>query len=223
MTVFRVVNLAWQIRHDRRLIRQVTRGADVVAMVEARKGVDEPVDVAGLLNDPDFDVRQDTSSSARSGSAIAVDISEDLRIRRSWLRLLSSPGHMVQARHQRIATVVEPHWLTRVIVAHNPLESTGRQRQAIRRSRAAIGRSRSWVRRGANAARRTIGMRQRRWIWLGDANMRPDEWARILGAPHHFGIKPMVACWSEGFGDVQVKADHYRDADHVVITVTTEE
>lgn len=221
MTVYRVANLTWQWRHDRRLIRQIARDADVVGMVEARMGVDAPVDVAGLLNDPDFDVRQDTSSSARGGSAIAVNISENLRVRRSWLRRISDGGHGVQARYERVTVVVEPGWVTRVIVAHNPLPSTGRQRQAIRRSRATVARTRTWVRRGTNAARRTIGMRQRRWIWLGDANMRPDEWARHLGAPHHFGVKPMVACWSHGFGDVQIKAARYEGSDHAVLTVTT--
>jgi len=218
VTVYRAVNATFQLGHNATLIRTAAEGVDVLGLVECRDAKNQPVDVAAILGS-EFDTRQDTSSGARAGSVLTVRKSSGIKVKRSRLRLLSAAARGVQRRDMRVTTILEPGYRTRVIVAHNPTPDTGKQPQAVRRTRRAISHARRW----ANRARRKLGLRQRRWIWLGDANMQPDDFARAIDAPHHFGAKPMVAAWSEGFGDVQVAAQRFDGSDHAVLTITTKE
>lgn len=217
MTRYVIGNAAFQLGHDRHLLRTLAADADVLLLVECRTRDNHPLDVAAVLG-AGWDVRQDCSSAARAGSVIAVRRGSGVTIRRSRLCLASPAGPGVQARYRRQAVLVDrtsrrPRRV-RVAVQHNPLASTGMQRVAV-------GSACSWVR----AARRWRHARPRRrvWLWAGDANTSPGQMAQSLGAPHHYGQRPMAACWSAGWGQVHTSKRRVRGSDHAVLILTTKE
>lgn len=204
MTVYRTVNAAWQMGHNAALIREVAKGADVLALVECRDARNRPVNVKRILG-ADWWVQQDLRSGARAGSVTAVRKGSGVGVKRSSLRRLSDRGHKVQVRYQRV-TVLRDHGQRVVLtVAHNPLPSTGRMRQAVTRTQA-------WVRARARVV----------WLWAGDANADPRTWARVLGASGYHGVRPMVMAWSRGFNDSgRSVRKRVPGTDHAVLTVTT--
>ncbi len=197
-------NLAWQLGGDVRLLQTIAAHADVLMLVECRDKHNEPIDVAAALG-PDWQVQQDLSSAARAGTVTAVRVG--IKVRRTKLRDLSDKGHNVQARFQRRTVIVDHGIVVDVIAGHNPLPSTGRMGQAKERAKRLIGYVRS------------LRTKQRLWIWGGDANMEPDQWAATIDAPFHEGSKPMVLCWSAGWGPVNVTRREVRGSDHLILTL----
>lgn len=212
-------NLAWQLGGDATALRTLAEKADVLILVECRKMTDAPLDVAKILG-AGWLVQQDLTSSARAGSVTAVRKASGIKVRSSRLRLLSKAGKGVQARHQRITGLKHPDGtITEVNAAHAPLPSTGRVPQARARSRAWVAATR---RRMDAAAARRRGV-QRRWVWGGDCNANPADWAKTLGAPHFYGDRPMVICWSNGWGAVSTSKRRVAGSDHAVLVLATKE
>lgn len=211
MTVFRLVNCAWQIGDDATLIRNARDGlgfdepADVLCLVEARDGNNKPLDIAAALG-RGWSVSQDTSSGAKSGSVLAVR-RETVRLRWSLLRLLSRKGHKVQDRYQRAAAIRVRHGKTaRVNVLHNPLKKTGKQPEAITAAH-------NWV-----ARQRRKG---KRWMVAGDFNLSHREMCNQLGGARSFGEDVMGYVLSDGWGPVVFSSSHYKGSDHAVLTLVT--
>ena len=217
MTRYDLANAAWQLAGDKALLLALAERADVLLLVECRTRDNRPLDVARALG-PGWDVRQDCTSAARAGSVVAVRRGSRVTIRRSRICLASPAGPGVQARYRRQATLVDrggrrPRRV-RIAVQHNPLPATGRQRLAVDSACGWARRARRW---------RRARPRRRCWLWAGDANMPPEQMGHHLGAPHHYGQRPMVAAWSVGWGRVNTSTRRIHGSDHAVLTLTTQE
>lgn len=183
MTRYRVVNLAWQLGGDIKLLRAVASSADVLGLVECRDFHNNPVDVATALG-PEWDVWQDLSDGARAGTAIAIRKGCGVTVRHGaqafeqFVRVADGNSE-VQARYMRTLKMRDGHKRVTLFVVHIPLASSGQQEAAMQAA------SRAW--------RRTPG----RKIMMADGNMPPIVFAADLGAPHYSGAKPMVIAWSK--------------------------
>lgn len=214
MTVYRLANLAFQLGGDYDLLRNLADGsdnaradepADVLLLVEARDRNNQPLPVADILG-RDWDASQDTTSGALGGSVIATR-RRHARSRWSLLRVLSRAGRKVQTRYQRVGAIHSKRGkVGRVAVVHLALRSTGRQDDGVAEVRA-------WVQKQRRKGKR--------WMVAGDANMDPEQMARILDAPNFYGKDVVGFWWSEGWGDVDTYASTYRGSDHAVLTLTT--
>ena len=227
MTVYRTANLAFQIGHNAALIHEVADGADVLGLVECRDASNRPVDVAAILG-PEWRVQQNLRSGAKAGSVTAVRKGAGVKVRRSRLRRISDPGRDVQARYQRETVLVDHGVVTEFAVGHLPVVASGRQDDAARTTRAWLSGARRRVaradRRNDRRHRRGKRPRLRRWLWAGDANQDPGAWARSLGAPHHFGVRPMALCWGPGWLVESKRARKgLTGTDHAVLTIVTKE
>jgi len=206
-TRYVVANLAWQLNGDTRLLRQLAQTADVLALVECRTRDNKPIDVATALG-PAWVTAQDTTTSARAGSVVAVRRTPDLVLRWSRLVLASPAGPGVQDRYLRIAHIIDHGRPTRVGVLHNPLRATGRQDDAVRTARAWVGRMRA-----VRALRPRL-----RWMLAGDFNMAPVAMRRLVHAPHSAGRGVLGIVWSRSWGDPSVTAVEVQGTDHAVLT-----
>lgn len=211
MTTYRLLNLAWGMHRDRETLREEARDCDVLAVVEARTGDNRPIDVAAILGN-EWDVRQDTSTAAKSGSALAVRIDSPVRIRRWAMARASRRGRDVQDRYRVSATLVDRsrplgRRLVRVGVQHNPIASNHRQPEAV----ASAAR---WVRR----ARRWRLVTRGRWVLLGDFNLEPTVMQNRTGAFRAWGVKPMGVLLSKGW---RVDTSRHRSpgSDHYILTM----
>jgi len=207
------VNMAWQLGGDAELLKWIAKFADVMGIEEARTADNQPLDVQAILGD-EWDVRQDLSSAAKAGSVTAVRRRPGLKVLSTRLDVMSDAGHKVQARYQRTTTIrdtsVRRRKRVRVIVGHAALPSTGRHEQAVQSARRAIGTARRWRARAKFMVR---------WIGMWDCNADPDLWAHQIGAPNHFGAKPMVTCWSEGWGPVRLLKIRRKGTDHFILVL----
>lgn len=213
-----LVNMTWQLGHDTGLLRTAAVHADVLLLVECRTKDNQPLDVAQILG-PDWDTRQDLTNAALAGTVLAVRRSSGATIISSVLVLLSHADKGVQARYQRVSVIREPRrWLrrrkVRVIIGHAPVEETGRHGEAVARTRRVIEGAKRW------RGRRAVPWR-RPWLGAWDGNDDPAAFARAIGAPHHYGIRPMVLGWSHGWGQVVTSSRRITGADHAVLSAET--
>lgn len=141
LTTVGVVNATYQWDGDEELLQKVARWADVMLMVECRTRDNKPLPVRQFIGDT-HRVRQDTTSAARAGSAIAVRRDPELRVTSTSLSLLSPQGHRVQARHLRTVNVIDHGVATRYGAAHLGLRSTGVQDDGERALQSWVARAR---------------------------------------------------------------------------------
>lgn len=207
------VNMAWQLGHDAELLRWIAKFADVMGIEEARTADNQPLDIQTILGD-EWDVQQDLSSAAKAGSVTAVRRRPGLKVLSTKLEVMSDAGRKVQARYQRTTTIRDASMRlrkrVRVIVGHAALPSTGRHEQAVQSARREISTARRWRAR----AKFTV-----RWIGMWDCNADPDVWAHQIGAPNHFGARPMVTCWSKGWGEVRLLKIRRKGTDHYILVL----
>jgi hypothetical protein len=216
--VYSVANLAWQLGGDADLVRETAANAEVLVLVECRTRAHDPIDIARILG-RGWQVQQSgiaKPDDARAGTTTAVR--NGIKVRRTRLSLLSDASHEgdgVQRRHQRLTVLEDPYAdaVVDLMGGHNPLPSTGRFMQARQNAQFLV----------ANAQRRHHTLPKRRqWLWMGDPNTDPATWARALGAARHYGIRPMAACWSNGWGDLATSRRHVKGSDHYVLTIGSE-
>lgn len=191
-----VINLDWTQGNERAVLHRYAATHDILAIVEARTHDNRPLDVAAILGDR-WTVLQCLDSAAESGSALAIRNDARIKVADWSIERMSKAGRDVQARYL-LTAVLRFGWLPRwrrrrvLLVGHLPLPSTGRQRDSVGHIRGTL----RWVR-----------ARRRRWMFLGDVNMTPDQFAAAIDAPHVYGHKPMAAAWSWGWRDVRTAAD----------------
>lgn len=207
------VNMAWQLGGDAELLKWIAKFADVLGIEEARTADNQPLDIQAILGD-EWEVQQNLSDAAHAGSVTAVRRRPGLKVLNTRLDLMSAPGHKVQARYQRTTTIRDASMRlrkrVRVIVGHAALPSTGRHQQAVQSARREIGTARRWRARAKSLTR---------WIGMWDCNADPDVWAHQIGAPNHFGSRPMVTCWSEGWGEVRLLKIRHKGTDHYILVL----
>jgi hypothetical protein len=195
-------NLAWQLGGDARLVRELAADSDVLALVECRTRENEPVDVAAILGDS-WRVWQDTSSGARSGTAIAVRKVSDVKVRRaqrlSELVRVSIGTSKVQARYLRRVKLRDSEGKLTVMAVHIPLASTGLQDEAMRETQHAWSRTRG------------------RRVLFADGNMPPVVFAAQIGAAHFSGSGVMCAAWSRGWDSVKTRWFALVGSDHKTV------
>lgn len=211
MTTYRLVNQAWQLGHDALLLRREAAGCDVLAVVEARTGDNRPIDVQAILGN-EWDVVQDTSTAAKSGSALAVRIDSPVRIRRWTMARASRRGRDVQDRYRVSATLVDRsrpvgRRLVRVGVQHNPIASNHRQPEAVESAA-------RWVKRAQRWRRITRG----RWALLGDFNLEPSTMQNRTNAWRSWGVRPMGVLLSKGW-DIDTRTHVSPGSDHKILTM----
>lgn len=206
MTDYCVINATWQLGHDRQLFRRAVKDAEAFVAVECRTKDEEPLDVASFLG-RDWRVQQNLRTAALAGTVTAVR--RHIRVRRTVLRPLSAGNSEVMARFQRLTVIRDGDWITDLMGGHNPLQSTGVQRQAV--GNAVIMTNNAAKRDGAH----------RRWARFDDCNMDPEQWARILGARSHFGDKPMSMAFGPHWGKVEFHKRWLQGADHAILYAST--
>lgn len=208
-----VVNMAYQLRGDEKLLGFVMDRCDVAGLVEARKRDNTPLPVSKIVNGAKglagkFRIRQNTSDSARSGSAVVVaEDADHIRLRWSRLFMVSTAGGMrtfVQARYLRATKVLDNGLPTYMGVVHFPLESTGLQGKALRRTRRWVARQRRM---------------NRRWILMGDGNTDPVALARTLGAGWVHHVDVMFIMGGGGWGAMQKDVLRHPATDHGIPVV----
>lgn len=221
------INAAWQMRGDVDLVLDAAENADVLGVVEARTGDNRPIDVAQILHlgglrraaegFPAWQVGQDTSSGAASGSALAVRAGSPVKLRRVTTWLASRAGHWhssVQTRWMKVGVLDDHGTRTRAIVVHFPTPSSGQQPEARRALRRAVRRA------------QRAGVR---WIVLGDFNCDVAELARWLGARGCYRRDVMGVVWGhtaataargKGWGRMVGTHRQHPASDHAVLTVT---
>lgn len=207
-TIYRIVNLAFQLDGDTTLLREAAEGcqgdppADVLLGVEARDRTNRPVDVAAALGSS-WRVFQDTRNGETAGSFIAVRKGSEVAPRWFHWLIASLAGRDVQAR-RLLALAIRDHGRKRVIgVLHNPLKSTGMQDDAVRSARA-------WAQR-----RRDKGDP---WALFGDNNMSPAAMQAAIGAAYSGGRDVMAVIYSPGWGVTHLTGADYKGTDHAVLT-----
>lgn len=216
-----LANLTWQWAYDAQLVENTAKG-DVAAFVEARTADNEPVRIGRILG-RGWRAVQNTATGATAGAAVAVRKGGRVKIRRRMFWRLSKAGRNVQQRDAVTVVLVERDGdtviETHLIVAHNPLKSTGQQKAAVATARSRVlaaraRRSRVQMRPSTPTRKHVI-----RWAVMGDGNMAPAEWCKALGGARFYGESPMAIVLGDGWGRVEFSKRHLRGADHAVLTL----
>jgi hypothetical protein len=221
MTKLRVdlVNATWQWAYDAQLLENSARG-DVLAVVEARTADNEPVRVGRILG-RSWQVVQNLATGATAGAAVAVRRDSPVHIRSRWFWRLSRAGRNVQQRDAVTVVLIEKTpttvYETHLIVAHNPLRSTGQQKAAVTTARGHVIKARA--RRSRVQMRRAVTKRKTvvRWAVMGDGNMPPADWCKALGGDRFYGEAPMAIILGPGWGHVRFDKRNLHGADHAVL------
>lgn len=208
-TEFNLANLAFQLGGDAELIKTVAADADLTVFVESRTAANTPIDVAKILGE-NYSVSQNLSNAAMAGTVIVVNLSRKSRLKIRWsiLQVLSKAGHKVQTRYLRIGAfrTLRDGKTGRIAGVHIPLKSTGRQEAAVRKLK-------RWVKRQRRL--------NKRWMVIGDFNMKARELARLLDAPYYFGEDVMGFVCSEGWDIDDFDSKHLEGSDHAILKLTT--
>lgn len=207
MSVYRGVNMAWQLGGDAQLVRDMAAGADALVLVECRTKDNKPIDIRGILG-PDWWVGQNIRTAALSGTAIAIRKRGTVKRRRlvGLLRLVqvSGPGRDVQARYLRSVPIRDSQGNATLFGVHIPLASTGQQGEAL----GVV--SDTWM---ATKGRKLL---------FADCNSAPAAFAANVTAPHHDGDGVVVWLWSQGWENVRVFWKKRKSTDHKVGTLRTD-